>query len=223
MIQTRPLAGQCPHCGAPAGHLAYHSRYRLRDGQIVFVRRCRQCRKTFCDRYGTAFYDLKTPEEKLQRALHQTLEGLCPEAVARIEGAHPSTVQRWVGRAAAQAQAADQAIIDEVAAANVELDEFYSFAGLKHPDAAADPEVLGTQFRQVSSGTRYPGAALQELLQPVSAAWHLESSHASTSGWFDRSLLDAERVANLQRSSYFKDHVGSTGLCPSDEHHSPGR
>jgi transposase-like protein len=69
MIQTRPLTGQCPHCGAPAWHLAYHSRYAIRGGQIVIVYRCRQCRKTFCDRYGTVFYDLKTPEEKVQRAL----------------------------------------------------------------------------------------------------------------------------------------------------------
>jgi Transposase domain (DUF772) len=79
--QTKPLTGQCPHCGAPAWRLAYHSRYTLRSGQNVFVIRCRQCRKTFCDRFGTAFYDLKTPEEKVQRAIQQGLEGLCPEAV----------------------------------------------------------------------------------------------------------------------------------------------
>src|SRR6266545_5612434 len=33
MIQTKPLTGQCPHCGAPAERLAYHSRYALRSGQ----------------------------------------------------------------------------------------------------------------------------------------------------------------------------------------------
>jgi hypothetical protein len=63
-IQTKPLTGQCPHCGAPAWRLAYHSRYTLRSGQTLFVIRCRQCRKTFCDRFGTAFYDLKTPERR---------------------------------------------------------------------------------------------------------------------------------------------------------------
>jgi|SRR5215204_524202 len=134
MIQTKPLTGQCPHCGAPAKQLAYHSRYPIRGGQTVFVIRCRQCRKTFCDRYGTAFYDLKTPEEKVQRALQQGLEGLCPEAVARVEGVHPTTIQRWVERACVQAQAADQHIIAQVSAANVELDELHSFAGAKHPD-----------------------------------------------------------------------------------------
>jgi IS1 family transposase/transposase-like protein len=134
MIQTKPLTGQCPHCGAPAERLAYHSRYTIRGGQTVCVIRCRECRRTFCDRYGTAFYDLKTPEEKVQRALQQGLEGLCPEAVARIEDIHPTTVQRWIERACLQARAADQEVIAQVSAENVELDELHSFAGAKHPD-----------------------------------------------------------------------------------------
>jgi len=45
---------------------------------------------------------------------------------------------------------------------------------------------------------------------PVPAAWHIERAHASTSGWFDRSRLDASRVANLQSRSDFKNHLGST-------------
>jgi hypothetical protein len=49
---------------------------------------------SYCDRYGTAFYDLKTPEEKVQRAIQQNLEGMCLEAVACIEDVHPPTVQR---------------------------------------------------------------------------------------------------------------------------------
>jgi len=111
MIQSKPLTGQCPRCGATAERLAYHSRYTIRSGRIVYVIRRRDCRKTFCDRYGTAFYDLKTPEEKVQRAIQQGLEGLCPEAVARVEGVHPTTVQRWVDRACSQAEAADQELI----------------------------------------------------------------------------------------------------------------
>ena len=135
MIQTRPLTGQCPLCGAPAERLAYHSRYRLQSGQIVFVIRCKQHRGTFCDRYGTAFYDLKTPEEKVQRALQQGLEGLCPEAIARVESVHPTTVRRWLDRACLQATAADRDVITEISTENVELDELHSFAGAKHPDA----------------------------------------------------------------------------------------
>jgi IS1 family transposase len=87
-----------------------------------------------CDRFGTAFYDLKTPEEKVERAVQQGLEGLCPEAVARVEGVHPTTVQRWVVRACSRAKAADQKIVTGVSTENIELDELHSFAGSKHPD-----------------------------------------------------------------------------------------
>lgn len=142
MIQNLPLTGHCPRCGADASRLAYHSRYTLKSGQAVRVLRCRQCGKTFCDRFGTAFYDLKTSEEKVQRALQQGLEGLCPEAVARVENVHPTTVQRWVARAAAQAQAADQKILTKVTTDNVELDELDSFAGAKHPDEATTAAAL---------------------------------------------------------------------------------
>lgn len=114
MIQTHTLTGQCPHCGATAEKLAYHSRYRLKSGQMVYVIRCKQHKGTFCDRYGTAFYDLKTPEEKVQRALHQELEGLCPESIARVEQVHPTTVQRWIERAAEQANAADKKVVTNV-------------------------------------------------------------------------------------------------------------
>jgi hypothetical protein len=123
--------------------LAYHSRYALKNGQPIQVFRCRDCRKTFCDRYGTAFYDLKIEEEKVQRAIHQGLEGLCPEAVARIEGIHPTTVQRWVARACSQARTADKKMIKGVSAENIELDELHSFAGAKHPGEQEqnEPEI----------------------------------------------------------------------------------
>jgi transposase-like protein len=96
-------------------------------------------KKLFVIARAAAFYDLKTPEEKVQRAVHQSLEGLHPEAVARLEGVHPTTVQRWVERASVQAQAADQAVVSEVQAADVEWDERYSFAGVKRPDPEDSP------------------------------------------------------------------------------------
>lgn len=146
MIQTYPLIGQCPHCGATAEKLAYHTRYTLQSGQTVDVIRCKKCRKSFCDRYGTAFYDLKTPEEKVERAVHQTVEGLCPEAVARIEKVHPTTVQRWIDRAAVQGKAADRKVLDQVTAQNIELDELASFAGAKQVEEQDDRGEVGQHW-----------------------------------------------------------------------------
>jgi hypothetical protein len=61
-------------------------------------------------------------------AQQQGLEGLCPEAAARVEGVHPTTVRRWIERVSVQAQAADQQVITNVSTENVELDELHSFA-----------------------------------------------------------------------------------------------
>jgi transposase-like protein len=73
------------YCDAPAQQVRYHSRYQTLDGErLVF--RCRQFRKSFNDRFGTAFYDLKTPAEQVSRAVQQVAEGLSQGAVAGIEG-----------------------------------------------------------------------------------------------------------------------------------------
>jgi hypothetical protein len=62
----------------------------------------------------------------------------------------------------------------------------------------------------VSDGTRYADTAFQKLLQSVPETRHIEGQGASASRWLERSLLDAQGIANLQRGNYFKDHVGST-------------
>jgi IS1 family transposase len=104
------------------------------------VWRCKLCRKSFCDRYGTAFYDLKTPEEKILRGVQQVMEGLGYESVARIEQIHPTSVHRWVRRACAQAQMADQQVLQNISTEVIEMDELHSFAGTKQrtPETADD-------------------------------------------------------------------------------------
>jgi IS1 family transposase/transposase-like protein len=130
MKKQKPLTRQCVHCGATADNVRYHSRYSTQDGMRT-VFKCWACRKTFCDRYGTAFYDLKTPEVKVEKAVHQVMEGLGYESVARIEQVHPSTVHRWIERASSQAMLADAAVVQQVEATTIEMDELYSFAGNK--------------------------------------------------------------------------------------------
>jgi IS1 family transposase len=96
---------------------------------VVF--RCRNCRKTFNDRFGTAFYDLKTPTAQVTRAVQQIAEGLSLEAVARIEGIAPSTISKWMKRASFQAGLIDQELVRNIETETVEMDEVYSFAGTK--------------------------------------------------------------------------------------------
>jgi transposase-like protein len=162
--------------------------------------RCRACRKTFCERYGTAFYDLKTPEAKVQRALQQSLEGLCPEAIARVEQVHPTTIQRWVQRASLQAQAADQAVITNVQTEHLELDELYSFAGAKQPAAADESTEVGQPWThcammrearllpEVVVGPRTQASATQlvagDAQRLAPDCWPLWSSDGWQAYWF---------------------------------------
>lgn len=149
MTQPIPLSRQCPHCGASAVNVKYHSRYSSRDG-IRFVFRCKLCRKTFCDRFGTAFYDLKTPEPKVLRSVHQVLEGLGYESVARIEQVHPTSVHRWVERAFEQAQMADKHLLQNIETEVIEMDELHSFAGTKQRSPATADEKVGKHWTHCS-------------------------------------------------------------------------
>ena len=144
-MNQRPPTRQCPHCGASADDVTYHSRYLSRDG-VRTVFRCRLCRKSFCDRFGTAFYDLKTEEAKVQRAVHEVMEGLSYEAVARIEEVHPTSVHRWLERAAAQAVLADREIVQQVEVETIEMDELYSFAGTKQVAPQSIEEETGKHW-----------------------------------------------------------------------------
>jgi transposase-like protein/IS1 family transposase len=149
MTQPKPLSQHCLNCGASADNVKYHSRYPTCDGhRIVF--RCTLCRKTFCDRYGTAFYDLKTSEDKVIRCVHQVLEGLSYEAVARIEQVHPTSVQRWVERAFAQAQLADQHTLTNITTEVIEVDELHSFAGTKQLTPARADDQTGKHWTHCS-------------------------------------------------------------------------
>jgi transposase-like protein/IS1 family transposase len=140
MNKTTFSPEQCVYCHAPAQDLRYHSRYQTRDGERT-VFRCRNCLKTFNDRFGTAFYDLKTPSEKVSRAVQQVAEGLSFEAVARIEQIAPSTISNWMKRAVRQADLIDRELVRNIVTDWVELDEVYSFAGTKQPMETPSPET----------------------------------------------------------------------------------
>jgi hypothetical protein len=60
-------------------------------------------------------------------------------------------VQRWVGRARDQAQAAEKKVITKATAENVELDELYSFAVTKRPDEQEDDlEEVGSHWTHIA-------------------------------------------------------------------------
>jgi hypothetical protein len=124
----------------------------------------------------------------VQRAIHQGLEGLCPEAVARIEQVHPTTIQRWIERAGAQAKAADKELITGVSTENVELDELHSFAGTKHPAEQEDElDQVGLHWTHCAMA-RDSRLLLEVVVGPRTAESALDlvagAAKRLTSGWW---------------------------------------
>lgn len=94
-----PQAQVCPHCGAEgkAGQIGVHSR---REGRY----RCYACQRTFCQRYGSALYQLKKPE--LFAIVISLLAYGCPvQAVIATYGLSDKTVRDWAHRAGVHCQA----------------------------------------------------------------------------------------------------------------------
>lgn len=86
----------CPHCGAEGkqGHIGVHSHTQKRY-------RCKECKRTFSQTRGTAFYQLKKPE--LFAIVMSLLAYGCPaQAVMRTYGLSDKTVRAWMKRAGVQ-------------------------------------------------------------------------------------------------------------------------
>ena len=125
-----PPSLRCPHCGAQARHLFYHSTYLIRDGPRRLWR-CRRCGKGLSERRGTAFFNLKTAEAEVARSLDAMLRGDTQTSTAQTRRHRRDTLRRWRRRAAPRAHAVDEEFVTDLGVRDLELDEQWSFAGSK--------------------------------------------------------------------------------------------
>jgi transposase-like protein/IS1 family transposase len=134
-----PPSLRCPHCGAQARHLFYHSTYRTRDGPRRLWR-CRLCGKGLSERRGTAFFNLKTAEEEVARSLDAMLRGDTQTSTSHTRRHGRETLRRWRRRAVPCARAVDEEFVTDLSVADLELDEQWSFAGSKKAEFADSAE-----------------------------------------------------------------------------------
>jgi hypothetical protein len=85
----------------------------------------------FCDRTGTAFYDLRTPEERVLLTLQLVLRGMSLRAVAGALEVKLDTVRFWLTQAAAHAAEVNAALVKRVHVKRVERDELWTFVRKK--------------------------------------------------------------------------------------------
>ena len=105
--------------------------YPTRSGRVhKYV--CRSCGAVFCGRQGTAFYDIRSPEDKVILALKLILQGLSLRAVSNVLGVKLDTVRQWLARSARHAEQVNEVLIKEIKVNRVELDELWSFVRKKN-------------------------------------------------------------------------------------------
>ena len=123
---------QCRHYGrVDEGNIVGNGRYRTRGG-LVRNFLCRACGKSFCERTGTAFFDLRSPEERVLLALKLVLKGMGLRAIAGAMEVKLDTVRFWLQQAATHAEKVNEALVKQLCVERVELDELWAFVRKKN-------------------------------------------------------------------------------------------
>jgi len=119
---------------AGQGNIASNGTKATRSGPVRnFL--CRSCGKCFCERRGTAFYDLRTSEDRILLAIKLLLRGMSLRGIAEVLEVKLDTVRLWLSRCAEHAEAVNDQVVREIAVSRVELDELWTFVrkkGLRH-------------------------------------------------------------------------------------------
>jgi transposase-like protein len=93
---------------------------------------CRDCGAVFCERHSTAFYDIRSPEDRVILALKLILKGLSLRAVASVLEVKLDTIRFWLTRSASHAEQVNDVLVKQIKVKRVELDELWSFVRKKN-------------------------------------------------------------------------------------------
>jgi len=109
------------------GNIVSNGSHPGRGGQRVRKFLCKQCRGSFCERSGTIFYDLRSPEDKVLMALRLLVKGMPLRGVADVMEVKLDTVRHWLRVAAQQGEEVSAMLVRELKVTQVELDALWSF------------------------------------------------------------------------------------------------
>jgi transposase-like protein len=122
---------QCTQFGiAGKGNITCYGTYVINSGKIrKYI--CHTCGTRFCDRTNTAFYDLRTSEEKVRLALEMVTNGMSIRKIAKVLKSKPSTVKSWISKASDHCEKVNEVVLKDVETSKVEMDELWTFVGEK--------------------------------------------------------------------------------------------
>ena len=112
------------------GNIISISTYMTKSGKR-HIFRCNTCREAFSETRDTAFFNLKTEEEKVIMALKMILVKMDITGIAFVLGVKKDTVLFWLDRAYKKANEINQVFLKELPVTRVELDEMWGFVRRK--------------------------------------------------------------------------------------------
>jgi transposase-like protein len=126
----------CPNnkCGqyglAGKGNIVGNGTYKTKSGRVrKYI--CRHCGTVFNDRTNTAFFDLRSKDDKMIMALKMIIKGMSLRSVAEVMSVKLDTVRRWLTIAAEHSEEVNNALLRDLKVSKVELDELWTFVKKK--------------------------------------------------------------------------------------------
>lgn len=126
----------CPNkdCGlygqTGKGNIIGNGTYKTKSGRVrKYI--CKSCGLVFNDRTNTAFFDLRTNDEKVLIALKMIIKGMSLRSVAEILDIKLDTVRGWLARAASHSEEVNKVLLRDLKVSKVELDELWTFVKKK--------------------------------------------------------------------------------------------
>jgi transposase-like protein len=107
------------------GNVVSNGSYSIQDGSVRKLI-CRTCGNVFNDRKGSAFYDLRTPHEKVILGLKMLVKGASLRNTAEVLKVKLDTVRHWLKRAAENPEEINMLLLKHANVTERELDEFWS-------------------------------------------------------------------------------------------------
>lgn len=119
---------KCKHFGKKGlGNVVSNGTYRTRSTGKERLFLCRTCGKAFSSRTGTAFFDLRTPKEKVLLGLRLLAEGMGLRATSRVLEIKLDTIRRWLAAAALHCDEVDEMLLRDLKLSQVQVDELWTF------------------------------------------------------------------------------------------------
>ena len=126
----------CPNkdCGqygkAGKGNIIGNGTYKTKSGKIrKYI--CKSCGSIFNDRTNTAFFDIRTKDEKVLIALKLIIKGMTLRSVAEVLDVKLDTVRGWLSRAAEHSEEVNRVLLTDLKVSKIELDELWTFVKKK--------------------------------------------------------------------------------------------